>query len=143
MSTNNLVSNQEGTDSPTPTDTNDKDTPLSKSQRQSKHQSQNSESAGTGTHELAMAVDDLLDQLQHKFDGVSSEIFGKCECVSEAVDLSLTYMGPTMLMRVAIPSMRRAGANLYGELVDDMARRLDDLEASLAVAGDTPTPQSK
>lgn len=26
-----------------------------------------------------MAVDDLLDQLQHKFDGVSSEIFGKCE----------------------------------------------------------------
>lgn len=31
----------------------------------------------TGTTELAAAVDELLDQLQHKFDGVSSEIFGK------------------------------------------------------------------
>ncbi|PYH78762.1 hypothetical protein BO82DRAFT_394454 [Aspergillus uvarum CBS 121591] len=44
--------------------------------------------------ELNAAVDDLLDQLQHKFDGVSREIFGK---------------------------------------LDDMARRLDELEASLAL----------
>ncbi|PYI27057.1 hypothetical protein BP00DRAFT_450629, partial [Aspergillus indologenus CBS 114.80] len=43
--------------------------------------------------ELNAAVDDLLDQLQHKFDGVSREIFGKY----------------------------------------DMARRLDELEASLAL----------
>jgi len=31
----------------------------------------------TGAPELAAAVDELLDQLQHKFDGVSTEIFGK------------------------------------------------------------------
>lgn len=35
----------------------------------------------SGTQELAAAVDDLLVQLQKKFDGVSSEIFGKCESV--------------------------------------------------------------
>ncbi|KAL2011530.1 hypothetical protein VTN00DRAFT_4248 [Thermoascus crustaceus] len=51
----------------------------------------------SGTQELAAAVDDLLVQLQKKFDGVSSEIFGK---------------------------------------LDDMARRLDELEASLSVAGE-------
>lgn len=34
---------------------------------------------GAGAQELAAAVDDLLDQLQHKFDKVSTEIFGKCE----------------------------------------------------------------
>ncbi|KAJ9301520.1 hypothetical protein DTO271G3_1655 [Paecilomyces variotii] len=54
----------------------------------------------SGSQELAAAVDDLLDQLQHKFDNVSSEIFGK---------------------------------------LDDMARRLDELEASLTVASDTTT----
>ncbi|KAE8148948.1 heat shock factor binding protein 1-domain-containing protein [Aspergillus avenaceus] len=43
-----------------------------------------------------MAVDELLDQLQHKFDNVSREMFGK---------------------------------------LDDMARRLDELEASLSVSG--------
>jgi heat shock factor-binding protein 1 len=42
-------------------------------------------------------VDDLLDQLQHKFDTVSREMFGK---------------------------------------FDDMARRLDELEASLRAAED-------
>ncbi|KAL5341531.1 heat shock factor binding protein 1-domain-containing protein [Aspergillus crustosus] len=47
--------------------------------------------------QLTAAVDDLLDQLQHKFDTVSREMFGK---------------------------------------FDDMARRLDELEASLSVAGD-------
>ncbi|KAL1852965.1 hypothetical protein Plec18170_005547 [Paecilomyces lecythidis] len=52
----------------------------------------------SGSQELAAAVDDLLDQLQHKFDNVSNEIFGK---------------------------------------LDEMARRLDELEASLAVASDT------
>jgi heat shock factor-binding protein 1 len=43
-------------------------------------------------------VDDLLDQLQHKFDNVSREVFAK---------------------------------------LDDMATRLDELEASLTIAGDT------
>jgi heat shock factor-binding protein 1 len=36
-------------------------------------------SDGSGTQELAAAVDDLLDQLQHKFDSVSTEIFGKLD----------------------------------------------------------------
>ncbi|KKK17748.1 hypothetical protein ARAM_001360 [Aspergillus rambellii] len=51
--------------------------------------------------EFAAAVDELLDQLQHKFDTVSREMSGK---------------------------------------LDDMTRRLDELEASLSTAGDTGTP---
>ncbi|KAL4796001.1 heat shock factor binding protein 1-domain-containing protein [Aspergillus venezuelensis] len=47
--------------------------------------------------QFSAAVDDLLDQLQHKFDTTSREMFGK---------------------------------------FDDMARRLDELEASLSAAGD-------
>ncbi|KAK2741086.1 hypothetical protein FQN55_008490 [Onygenales sp. PD_40] len=47
--------------------------------------------------QLAQAVDELLDQLQSKFDKVSTEIFGK---------------------------------------LDDMTRRLDQLEASLAVSAE-------
>lgn len=31
------------------------------------------------SNQLAQAVDELLDQLQSKFDKVSTEIFGKCE----------------------------------------------------------------
>ncbi|KAL4887444.1 heat shock factor binding protein 1-domain-containing protein [Aspergillus karnatakaensis] len=50
--------------------------------------------------QFTAAVDDLLDQLQHKFDTVSREMFGK---------------------------------------FDDMARRLDELEASLSAAGDAGT----
>ncbi|PWY95887.1 hypothetical protein BO94DRAFT_581046 [Aspergillus sclerotioniger CBS 115572] len=48
--------------------------------------------------QFSAAVDDLLDQLQHKFDGVSREMFGK---------------------------------------LDDMARRLDELEASFTVVDGT------
>ncbi|KAL2864724.1 heat shock factor-binding 1 family protein [Aspergillus lucknowensis] len=50
--------------------------------------------------QFTAAVDELLDQLQHKFDTVSREMFGK---------------------------------------FDDMARRLDELEASLSVAQDAGT----
>ncbi|KAF3385180.1 hypothetical protein F1880_002593 [Penicillium rolfsii] len=46
--------------------------------------------------QLTAAVDELLDQLQSKFDNVSKEMFGK---------------------------------------LDDMTRRLDELEASLAASG--------
>ncbi|QKX59272.1 uncharacterized protein TRUGW13939_06404 [Talaromyces rugulosus] len=53
-------------------------------------QTQSTESSAAP--ELAAAVDELLDQLQNKFDNVSTEVFGK---------------------------------------LDDMARRLDDLETSL------------
>ncbi|KAJ5587377.1 uncharacterized protein N7459_003142 [Penicillium hispanicum] len=51
--------------------------------------------------QLTAAVDELLEQLQSKFDNVSKEMFGK---------------------------------------LDDMTRRLDELEASLAASGnDSPT----
>ncbi|KAJ5107074.1 hypothetical protein N7456_003749 [Penicillium angulare] len=55
--------------------------------------------------QLTAAVDELLDQLQGKFDNVSKEVFGK---------------------------------------LDDMTRRLDELEASLSASGNgdgaaTPT----
>ncbi|KAL4920421.1 heat shock factor binding protein 1-domain-containing protein [Aspergillus aurantiobrunneus] len=50
--------------------------------------------------QFTAAVDDLIDQLQHKFDNVSREMFGK---------------------------------------FDDMARRLDELEASLSAAGGAET----
>ncbi|QSS55294.1 hypothetical protein I7I53_03142 [Histoplasma capsulatum var. duboisii H88] len=50
------------------------------------------------SNQLAQAVDELLDQLQNKFDKVSTEIFGK---------------------------------------LDDMARRLDQLEAALASSPET------
>ncbi|KAE8352994.1 heat shock factor binding protein 1-domain-containing protein [Aspergillus coremiiformis] len=50
--------------------------------------------------QLNAAIDELLDQLHHKFDNVSREMFGK---------------------------------------LDDMARRLDELEASLTVPGDSGT----
>ncbi|KAE8331637.1 heat shock factor binding protein 1-domain-containing protein [Aspergillus sergii] len=59
------------------------------------------EQATDAQGQLAAAVDDLLDQLQHKFDNVSREMFGK---------------------------------------LDDMARRLDELEASLTTVGDPNTP---
>ncbi|KAH8696204.1 heat shock factor binding protein 1-domain-containing protein [Talaromyces proteolyticus] len=55
-------------------------------------QSQTPSSENSTAPELAAAVDELLDQLQHKFDNVSTEIYGK---------------------------------------LDDMARRLDELETSL------------
>ncbi|KAH8425309.1 heat shock factor-binding 1 family protein [Aspergillus melleus] len=55
--------------------------------------------------QLTAAVDDLLDQLQHKFDNVSQEMFGK---------------------------------------LDEMVRRLDELEASMHSASDAgPTSPAK
>ncbi|EEQ90052.1 hypothetical protein RJZ56_005465 [Blastomyces dermatitidis] len=52
------------------------------------------------SNQLVQAVDELLDQLQNKFDKVSKEIFGK---------------------------------------LDDMARRLDQLEAALASSPEANT----
>ncbi|KAL4866333.1 hypothetical protein BDV12DRAFT_173048 [Aspergillus spectabilis] len=63
--------------------------------------SPSSQQQGTDAQgQFTAAVDDLLDQLQLKFDTVSREMFGK---------------------------------------FDDMARRLDELESSLSVAGDAGT----
>ncbi|KAJ5678015.1 uncharacterized protein N7477_003648 [Penicillium maclennaniae] len=53
--------------------------------------------------QLTAAVDELLDQLQSKFDNVSKEVFGK---------------------------------------LDDMTRRLDELEASLTSSGGGSTATS-
>ncbi|OQD74856.1 hypothetical protein PENDEC_c009G01989 [Penicillium decumbens] len=54
--------------------------------------------------QLTAAVDELLDQLQSKFDNVSKEVFGK---------------------------------------LDDMTRRLDELEASLtSIGGDSASATS-
>jgi hypothetical protein len=39
-------------------------------------------SEDTGAQQLAAAVDDLIDQLQGKFDTVSKEIFGKCQLIA-------------------------------------------------------------
>ncbi|CAI7582504.1 unnamed protein product [Penicillium bialowiezense] len=58
---------------------------------------QNSSSQG----QLNAAVDDLLNELQSKFENVSTELFGK---------------------------------------LDDMTKRLDDLEASLAASNSATTP---
>ncbi|KAJ5620115.1 hypothetical protein N7510_004099 [Penicillium lagena] len=76
--------------------------------------------------QLAAAVDDLLDQLQSKFDNVSKEMFGK----------------RTSLSRPHCKTKRTPLTTLNP--VDDMTRRLDELEASLTAnahdsASATPT----
>jgi len=65
--------------------------------QQSPPQEQQQAADDKSAHQLALAVDDLLHQLQHKFDNVSTEIFGK---------------------------------------LDDMARRLDQLESSLIASAE-------
>ncbi|XHG04694.1 hypothetical protein AWENTII_007943 [Aspergillus wentii] len=62
--------------------------PLSKSTPpgDSLQSQQNTDAQG----ELTAAVDDLLDQLQHKFDNVSREMFGKCLCPNR-VPLGVAY----------------------------------------------------
>lgn len=37
--------------------------------------------------ELTTAVDDLLDQLKHKFDVVSGEMFSKCACLQLSISV--------------------------------------------------------
>ena len=39
------------------------------------------------------AVDELLDQLQHKFDNVSREMFGKCEFTTPYHTIYIRLMG--------------------------------------------------
>lgn len=61
----------------------------------------NAQNPDATREQFTAAVDELLDQLQYKFDAVSREMFTK---------------------------------------FDDMARRLDELEASLTISGDAATP---
>ncbi|KAI2084093.1 hypothetical protein LOZ36_005107 [Ophidiomyces ophidiicola] len=64
-----------------------------------------------GAQQLTVAVDDLLDQLQHRFTNVSNEILGKCEALDTFARKILSQL-------------------------DDMTRRLDELEASLSATND-------
>ncbi|KAJ5370795.1 uncharacterized protein N7496_006887 [Penicillium cataractarum] len=68
--------------------------------------------------QLTAAVDELLDQLQSKFDNVSKEMFSKCPY-------------PPYRLATVLPSLYNT--NLLP--VDDMTRRLDELEASLTASG--------
>lgn len=77
--------------------------------------------------QLAAAVDDLLNQLQSKFDNVSKEMFGKRVSLSPCLTARQKHIPLTVL-----------------NPVDDMTRRLDELEASLTAnsndsASATPT----
>jgi heat shock factor-binding protein 1 len=62
--------------------------------------------------ELSAVVDELLNSLSNKFAGVSSEIFAKSKHWIEA------------------GTMVEVDANIY-TTVDEMSRRLDNLEATL------------
>lgn len=81
---------------------------------------QSSDSQG----QLTAAVDDLLNELQSKFDNVSTEMFGKRE--SPQSPSAITYL--------------RLYTDLYLYTVDDMTKRLDELEASLAASSGAGAP---
>lgn len=81
---------------------------------------QNSDAQG----QLTAAVDDLLNELQSKFDNVSTEMFGKRE--SPQLSSAVTYL--------------RRHTNLCLYAVDDMTKRLDELEASLAASSSAGAP---
>ena len=100
--------------------------------------------------QLTAAVDDLLDQLQHKFDNVSRDMFGKRQL--SPLHCSSILVGPihnaskkTQKLHPAFifcsRSYPRSSSGIQLTVtVDDMARRLDELEASLTIAGDTASP---
>lgn len=69
-------------------------------------------------------MDDLLNELQSKFDNVSTEMFGKRE--SPQSPSAITYL--------------RLYTDLYLYTVDDMTKRLDELEASLAASSGAGAP---
>ncbi|GES59819.1 heat shock factor binding protein 1-domain-containing protein [Aspergillus terreus] len=77
--------------------------------------------------QFTAAVDELLDQLQHKFDTVSREMFGKRSYLRPSEGLGTDWRKRRLTMR----------------LVDDMARRLDELEASLTVVSDAATSNTE
>lgn len=71
---------------------------------------------------MTQQLDDLLNTLSNKFAGVSSEIFAKSE------SQVLSVVG-----RVATSEQKMTDAN---ELVDEMSRRIDNLEAALVASND-------
>ena len=70
----------------------------------------------TASTELAAVVDELLNSLSNKFAGVSSEIFAKSK---------FQYLRHLLAVFVRLSQL------LTTPLVDEMARRLDNLEATL------------
>lgn len=68
--------------------------------------------------ELIKAVDELLDNLSSKFSKVSTEVFAK----SESLSINSNRDGPPLLTICL--------------LVDEMAQRLDELEASIKASAD-------
>lgn len=87
--------------------------------RSATDQFQNSDAQG----QLTAAVDELLDQLQSKFDNVSKEMFGKCPYSSYRLATAQSAYPLASLYTTNLPP------------VDDMTRRLDELEASLTASG--------
>jgi heat shock factor-binding protein 1 len=75
----------------------------------SSNPNQSLHSSAEGSGELAAVVDDLLNQLNTKFSTISSELLSKSRHV------------------ILIVIQRRADV----QLVDDMSRRLDNLEATI------------
>ncbi|KAJ5607340.1 hypothetical protein N7537_003959 [Penicillium hordei] len=80
--------------------------------------------------QLTAAVDDLLNELQRKFDNVSMEMFGKRESPPQS--------SPAITTNTS--SYLRLCNNLCLYAVDDMTKRLDELEASLAASSSAGAP---
>ncbi|TVY21779.1 hypothetical protein LARI1_G000179 [Lachnellula arida] len=88
----------------------DSSTPVEKTNRLS---TQSTTTEASAPAELSVVVDELLNALSNKFAGVSSEIFAK-----------------SMLCCVMFLGAERDKAD-GGGLVDEMSRRLDNLEQTL------------
>lgn len=80
------------------------------------------------TDELTVAVEDLLNSLTTKFAGVTNELFAKSTCSNY---MYLPYLGYFEIR-----------TDLYGPTVDDMSKRLDNLEAALKANNESNTPGS-
>ncbi|KAI9649335.1 hypothetical protein NHQ30_001907 [Ciborinia camelliae] len=76
----------------------------------------------SATAELSLVVDELLNSLSNKFAGVSSEIFAKS---------MFSPFFPALSSRTAISGFERVQGLIVYETVDEMSRRLDNLEATL------------
>ncbi|KAI1391505.1 heat shock factor binding protein 1-domain-containing protein [Hypoxylon trugodes] len=98
-----------------------------------------SKDADNSSDELAVVVEDLLESLSTKFDGVSSEIFAKST-------FYFYFYFPSLFLNSGAIALWYFRTNIDAitiNLVDEMARRLDDLEASLRAQEDKPSSPSK
>jgi len=74
--------------------------------------------------ELTAVVDELLNQLSNKFSTISAELLAKSK-------------SPPPLSAFALEKMKLEGrgADTWSTIVDDMSRRLDNLEATIQGGG--------